>query len=79
MRRSRGHRVLAQELGDGRMHTCEAVPSVLAGSGGGFFTTGRKVDLTGVTHDAVLVSIAHVRASHHDHGRRHVGPRGVLR
>jgi len=49
----------AQELGDGRMHTCEAVPWVLAGSAGGFFRSGRKVDLTGVTHDAVLVSIAH--------------------
>jgi hypothetical protein len=49
----------AQELGDGRMHTCEAVPWVLAGSGGGFFTTGRKVDLAGVTHDGVLVSLAH--------------------
>ena len=49
----------AQELGDGRMHTCESVPWVLAGSAGGFFRTGRKVDLTGIQHDAVLVSIAH--------------------
>lgn len=49
----------AQELGDGRMHTCESVPWVLAGSGGGFFRTGRKVDLTGSTHDGVLTSIAH--------------------
>ena len=48
----------AQELGDGRMHTCEAVPWVLAGNAGGYFRTGRKVDLSGVTHDAVLVSIA---------------------
>ena len=49
----------AQELGDGRMHTCEAVPWVLAGHAGGYFRTGRMVDLAGVTHDAVLVSIAH--------------------
>jgi hypothetical protein len=48
----------AQELGDGRMHTCESVPWVLAGSGGGFFRTGRKVDLVGETHDGVLTSIA---------------------
>ena len=61
----------AQELGDGRMHTCEAVPWVLAGSGGGFFSTGRKVDLTGVTHDAVLVSIAQAFGLPYDlHWRR---------
>jgi len=49
----------AQELGDGRMHTCEAVPWVLAGNAGGYFRNGRMVDLAGVTHDSVLVSIAH--------------------
>ena len=49
----------AQELGDGRLHTCEAVPWVLAGSGGGFFSPGRYLDLGGATHDAVLTSIAH--------------------
>jgi hypothetical protein len=49
----------AQELGDGRMHTCESVPWVLAGSGGGFFRTGRSLNLGGSTHDGVLVSLAH--------------------
>ena len=48
----------AQELGDGRLHTCESVPWVLAGSGGGFFQTGRFLDLQGATHDGVLTSIA---------------------
>jgi len=49
----------AQELGDGRMHTCEAVPWVLAGNAGGYFRSGRMVNLSGVTHDSVLLSIAH--------------------
>ncbi len=48
----------AQELGDGRMHTCESVPWVLAGSGGGFFRPGRFINLGGNTHDGVLTSIA---------------------
>ena len=48
----------AQELGDGRMHTCESVPWVLAGSGGGHFRTGRYLNLEGTTHDGVLTSLA---------------------
>ena len=48
-----------KELGDGRMHTCLEVPWVLAGNAGGFFRTGRKIDLGGATHDGVLTSIAH--------------------
>ena len=48
----------AQELGDGRMHTCESVPWVLAGSGGGHFRTGRYLNLEGATHDGVLTSLA---------------------
>ena len=48
----------AKELGDGRIHTCQDVPWVLAGNAGGQFRTGRKVDLTGHTHDGVLTSIA---------------------
>jgi len=47
----------AKELGDGRLHTCVDVPWVLAGSAGGFFTTGRYHRLGGATHDAVLTSI----------------------
>lgn len=49
----------AQELGDGRMHTCESVPWVIAGTGGGFFRSGRALDLAGATHDGVLTSVAH--------------------
>ena len=48
----------AQELGDGRMHTCESVPWVIAGNGGGFFRPGRYLDLEGATHDGVLTSVA---------------------
>ena len=47
----------AKELGDGRLHTCTDVPWVLAGNAGGFFTTGRYLELGGATHDAVLTSI----------------------
>lgn len=46
----------AKELGDSRLHTCDNVPWVIAG-GGGFFSTGRYVDLGGKNHAHVLVSI----------------------
>ncbi len=45
-----------KELGDSRLHTCVDVPWVLAG-GGGFFQTGRYLDLGGRSHAHVLVSI----------------------
>ncbi len=44
----------AKELGDGRMHTCESVPWVLAGGG---LRTGRYLQLGGAHHAQVLVSI----------------------
>ena len=70
----------AQELGDGRMHTCLEVPWVLAGNAGGFFTTGRKVDLGGGTHDGVLTSIAHAFGLELDSfGIGSAGPEGALR
>ena len=47
----------AREMGDGRLHVCEDVPWVLAGSAGGFFTPGRYLSLGGATHDQVLTSI----------------------
>ena len=48
--------VWAQELGDGRMHTCTEVPFVLAG--GNAFSTGRYLDLEGSNHCHLLISIA---------------------
>ena len=48
--------VWAQELGDGRMHTCTDVPFVLAG--GGAFQTGRFLQLGSVYHSHLLVSLA---------------------
>jgi hypothetical protein len=48
--------VWAQELGDGRMHTCTDVPFVL--SGGGAFETGRFLDVGSTNHSHLLVSIA---------------------
>ena len=47
----------AKELGDGRMHTCEAVPFVIAGDGGGAFRTGRYVQCDGQYHSKLLISI----------------------
>ena len=47
----------AKELGDGRLHTCEGVPFVIAGDGGGAFRTGRYVDCGGQYHSKLLVSI----------------------
>jgi hypothetical protein len=72
--------VWAQELGDGRMHTCEAVPWVIAGNAGGFFRTGRKVSLSGTTHDGVLLSLAHAFGLELETvGTGTSGPAGVLR
>jgi hypothetical protein len=45
-----------KELGDGRAHTCVDVPWVIAG-GGSALATGRYVDLGGMNHAHVLVSI----------------------
>ena len=47
----------AKELGDSRMHVCTGVPWVIAG-GGDTFRLGRRVDMTGITHDAVLGALA---------------------
>lgn len=70
----------AKELGDGRLHTCVNVPWILAGSGGGFFTTGRYLDLGGATHDAVLTSICQsFGLSNTTFGSGSAGPLAVLR
>ena len=44
----------AKELGDGRLHTCDSVPWILAGGG---LSTGRYLKLGHVNHAKVLVSI----------------------
>jgi hypothetical protein len=69
----------AQELGDGRLHTCVDVPWILAGNAAGFFRMGRKVDLTGETHDGVLTSIAQAfGVDLESFGAGTSGPIGVL-
>lgn len=47
----------AKELGDSRMHVCRGVPWILAGSGNGYFTMGRHLDVSGTTHDQVLAAV----------------------
>ena len=70
----------AKELGDGRMHTCTDVPWILAGDAGGFFTTGRYLDLGGATHDAVLTSICNAMGlTDTSFGAGTAGPLEVLR
>jgi len=70
----------AKELGDGRLHTCVNVPWIMAGSGGGFFTPGRYLDLGGATHDAVLTSICQAFGlSNTTFGAGSAGPLAVLR
>ena len=48
--------VWAKELGDGRLHDCSSVPFVLAGANR-VWTTGRHLQLGGVPHQKLLVSI----------------------
>lgn len=70
----------AKEMGDSRMHVCRGVPWVLAGSGNGFFSTGRHLDLAGATHDGVLTSIANAFGVDIERfGTGNAGPVGVLR
>lgn len=49
--------VWAKEMGDSRLHVCEDVPFVLAGSAGGRFETGRYLRYNGEPHNHLLVSI----------------------
>jgi hypothetical protein len=49
--------VWVKELGDSRLHTCESVPFVIAGSGGGSWETGRFLQNSGVSHSHLLVSL----------------------
>lgn len=49
----------AKELGDGREHLLTDVPWVIAGDGGGRWTTGRFANLGGASQASVMVSICH--------------------
>lgn len=51
--------VWAKELGDGRAHTCQDVPFILAGNAGGRWNTGRYLTFDGAPHQKLLVSICH--------------------
>ncbi|MEL6546034.1 MAG: hypothetical protein AAFQ82_15505, partial [Myxococcota bacterium] len=46
-----------QEQGIGNVHRYDRMPFVLAGSGGGFFDTGRYVDMNGAGHGELYVSL----------------------
>jgi hypothetical protein len=46
-----------QEQGIGNIHRWNRMPFVLAGSAGGYFRTGRKVELSGISHGDLYVSL----------------------
>lgn len=46
------------DMADGRSHSGENVPYMLAGGGGGALTTGRSLTLNGVSHDTILDTVA---------------------
>ena len=48
-----------KEMGDSRLHICDSVPFVIAGSGGGLWETGRHLQCGGVSHSHLLVSLCH--------------------
>ena len=49
--------IWVKELGDSRLHVCEDVPFVIAGSAAGRFRTGRYINAGGRSHSHLLVSI----------------------
>ena len=49
--------IWVKELGDSRLHICESVPFVIAGSAGGRFRTGRYLNANGASHSHLLVSL----------------------
>jgi hypothetical protein len=53
--------LFANNMGEGGSHTNQRLPWILAGSGGGYFRTGRYLKQSGGNkpHNQVLVSIAH--------------------
>lgn len=51
--------VWVNELGKGNNHTRRDIPFILAGSCGGYFNTGRHLDMGGEPHGKLLVSLTH--------------------
>ena len=49
--------IWVKELGDSRLHVCESVPFIIAGSAGGHFRPGRYLQYGGVPHSQLLVSL----------------------
>ena len=49
--------IWVKELGDSRLHVCESVPFVIAGSAGGHFRTGRYLHAQSQSHSHLLVSL----------------------
>lgn len=47
----------AKELGDSRLHICESVPFVIAGTGGGLYRPGRYLQYDHTPHSKLLVSL----------------------
>ena len=45
------------EQGNGDTHSRDNIPVVLAGSGGGYFRTGRYLDFGGLAHNDLFVSV----------------------
>ena len=51
--------VWAKELGDSRLHVCESVPFIFAGTAGGAIRPGRYLNFPRESHSKLLVSICH--------------------
>jgi hypothetical protein len=49
--------IWVKELGDGRLHDYKSVPFVIAGGGNGYWKQGRYLQLGGVPHQKLLVSL----------------------
>lgn len=50
--------LFCNSLGNGKLHRVENVPYVIAGSGGGYFRTGRFLKFGGRAHNDLLISLA---------------------
>jgi hypothetical protein len=51
--------LVCNDMQEGNTHLSAGIPFVMAGSGGGFFNTGRFVGFNGVSNNQLLTSILH--------------------
>jgi hypothetical protein len=51
--------IWVNEQGNGQTHSSSSIPYVIAGSGGGYFRTGRYLDFAGLPHNDLYVSCIH--------------------